>query len=80
MDIEKISENIYEIPARDGMNQSARVYANEDLLEQIKGDDTLEQIRNVATLPGLEKHSIVMPDGHQGYGFPIGGVAAVKTV
>lgn len=78
MDIEKISENIYEIPARDGMNQSARVYANEDLLEQIKGDDTLEQIRNVATLPGLEKHSIVMPDGHQGYGFPIGGVAAVN--
>ncbi|MDY7083184.1 MAG: RtcB family protein, partial [Halobacteria archaeon] len=40
---------------------------------------TLEQVRNVATLPGLQKYSIVMPDGHQGYGFPIGGVAAVDA-
>lgn len=59
------------------MKKPARIYANEELLEEIKGDDTLEQIKNVATLPGLQKHSIVMPDGHQGYGFPIGGVAAI---
>jgi tRNA-splicing ligase RtcB len=79
MEIEKISENIYEIPQEGQMEKPARIYANEELLEAIKGDDTLEQIKNVATLPGIQKHSIVMPDGHQGYGFPIGGVAAIDA-
>ncbi|QKQ98829.1 RNA-splicing ligase RtcB [Candidatus Nanohaloarchaea archaeon] len=78
MELNKISENIYEIPQEGQMNKPARVYANEELLNEIRQDDTLEQIKNVATLPGLEKYSIVMPDGHQGYGFPIGGVAAVN--
>jgi len=78
MELNKISDNIYEIPQEGQMKKPARVYANEKLLNEIKGDDTLEQIKNVATLPGLEKYSIVMPDGHQGYGFPIGGVAAVN--
>ncbi|MFB6207836.1 MAG: RtcB family protein [Candidatus Nanohaloarchaea archaeon] len=77
MELEKVSENIYEIPQTEDMKVPARVYANEELLEEIKGDKTLEQVRNVATLPGIQKYSIVMPDGHQGYGFPIGGVAAV---
>ncbi|MFB6114925.1 MAG: RtcB family protein, partial [Candidatus Nanohalobium sp.] len=77
MELRKVSENIYEIPQEGDMNKPARIYANEKLLEEIKGDNTLEQIKNVATLPGLQKHSIVMPDGHQGYGFPIGGVAAI---
>jgi len=77
MELNKVSENIYEIPKEGKMKKPARIYANEELLEEIKGDDTLEQIKNVATLPGLQKHSIVMPDGHQGYGFPIGGVAAI---
>ena len=78
MELEQIKENIYQIPKQGEMNKPARVYANDTLLEEIKQDDTLNQIKNVATLPGLEKFSIVMPDGHQGYGFPIGGVAAVN--
>ncbi len=79
MKLNKISENIYEIPREDGMNVSARVYASEKILEDMKNDDTLEQVKNMASLPGIEKYSIVMPDGHQGYGFPIGGVAAVDN-
>ncbi len=79
MELNKISENIYEIPEEGPMKKPARIYANEALLEEIKQDDTLEQIKNVAALPGLQKHSIVMPDGHQGYGFPIGGVAAIDA-
>jgi tRNA-splicing ligase RtcB len=76
MELNKVSENIYEIPKDEEMNVPARVYASEELLEEIKEDDTLEQVRNMACLPGIKKYSIVMPDGHQGYGFPIGGVAA----
>lgn len=78
MEIEKVSENIYEIEKEGGMNVPARIYASEKLLEEIREDDTIQQVKNVATLPGIQKHSIVMPDGHQGYGFPIGGVAAVS--
>lgn len=73
---EKVSENIYEIPQTEEMNVPARIYASEPLLEEMKGDDTLRQVRNMTEMPGIEKYSIVMPDGHQGYGFPIGGVAA----
>ncbi|MFB6292303.1 MAG: RtcB family protein [Candidatus Nanohaloarchaea archaeon] len=79
MDLEKVSDNIYEIPKSGDMNVPGRIYASEELLEEIKQDKTLEQVRNVATLPGIEKYSIVLPDGHQGYGFPIGGVAAVDA-
>ena len=75
MEIEKIEENIYEID-RPEMNVPARIYASEKLLETIKEDSTLDQACNLAQLPGVEKHVCVMPDGHQGYGFPIGGVAA----
>jgi len=75
-ELEHVEENVYEIPQDDEMNAPGRVYASEALLEEIRDDKTLEQIRNVATLPGIVKHSIVLPDGHQGYGFPIGGVAA----
>lgn len=77
MEPEKIDENIYRIPEEGEMNVPARIYANEELLEEIRSDKTLEQVKNMATLPGIQKFSIVMPDGHQGYGFPIGGVAAV---
>lgn len=76
MQPEKIGENTYQIPKTEEMNVPVRIYANETLLEQIKQDDTLKQAKNMAKLPGIEKHSTVMPDGHQGYGFPIGGVAA----
>ncbi|MBI5228467.1 RtcB family protein [Candidatus Micrarchaeota archaeon] len=58
------------------MNVPVRAYAEEPLLEKMKRDKTFEQAKNVSTLPGIQKYSFVMPDGHEGYGFPIGGVAA----
>lgn len=79
MELEQVDENIYEIHAEGKMKVPARVYASGELLEEIKQDRTLQQVKNVATLPGIQKYSIVLPDGHQGYGFPIGGVAAVDT-
>lgn len=56
------------------------VFADDELLEKIKTDRTLEQCANVAHLPGIYKYSITLPDGHEGYGFPIGGVAATDYV
>ena len=76
MKLKKISENIYEIPKEGKMNVPARIFASEKLLEAIKNDKTLEQIKNVAMLPGILKNAIAVADAHQGYGFPIGGVAA----
>jgi tRNA-splicing ligase RtcB len=58
------------------MNVAGRIYADDALIEKMRTDATLQQCANVATLPGLYKYSITMPDGHEGYGFPIGGVAA----
>ena len=76
--LKKIREDVWEVPQsyKDYMRVPARIYAAEGLLAKIKGDLTLQQTINVASLPGIEKYSLVMPDGHQGYGFPIGGVAA----
>ena len=76
--MKKIDENIWEIPQSflPGMNVPGRVYADETLLEKMKLDRTLIQCANVAHLPGIYKWSITLPDGHEGYGFPIGGVAA----
>lgn len=76
MNIKKIGEFVWEIPQQDQMKVPAVIYASGDLLETIKRDKTLQQAQNVACLPGIEKKAYVMPDGHQGYGFPIGGVAA----
>jgi len=68
----------YRLPAsyKKGMKIDGMVYADAELLKQIEGDQTREQIANVATLPGLVGKSLAMPDAHQGYGFCIGGVAA----
>jgi tRNA-splicing ligase RtcB len=76
--IDKISDNIWEIPTAYSkyMKVPARIYADKSLLEAMKGDDTLTQSVNISQLPGIYKYSITLPDGHQGYGFPIGGVAA----
>ncbi|HJZ18573.1 MAG TPA: RtcB family protein [Candidatus Nanoarchaeia archaeon] len=76
MEIKKISDNIYEIPKSGNMNVPARIYASQSLFEAMKKDKTLEQVKNVACLPGILKESIALPDAHQGYGFSIGGVAA----
>ncbi len=79
MELEKISDHQWEIERKEGMNVPARVFASEKILEDMKEDKTLQQVQNIAHLPGIYKYSMVMPDGHQGYGFPIGGVAALST-
>jgi len=61
------------------MRVPGRVYANQRMLERIKEDRALEQVVNVAHLPGIQKYSIAMPDVHWGYGFPIGGTAAIDA-
>ena len=76
MDIEKIGKNVWRIPREGDMRVPAVVYASDRLLDDLRRDQTLTQARNVACLPGIVRMSYVMPDGHQGYGFPIGGVAA----
>jgi tRNA-splicing ligase RtcB len=77
--LEKIKDWLWEIPAsyRSDMRVAARVYADEKMLDSILRDRSLDQLVNVATLPGIRKWAIAMPDAHEGYGFPIGGVAAV---
>lgn len=77
-DMQHINEFEWEIPKdfRADMRVPVRVFATRQLLEAIMGDKSLEQAVNTATLPGLVGNVVVMPDMHQGYGFPIGGVAA----
>ena len=76
MELRRVDDNTWEIPAHGRMTVPARIYASHKLVEYARGDSTLEQARNVACLPGIQRMSYVMPDAHQGYGFPIGGVAA----
>jgi tRNA-splicing ligase RtcB (3'-phosphate/5'-hydroxy nucleic acid ligase) len=77
----RIDDTLWEIPAdaREDMRVPARVFADEDLLEAILTDRSLEQLQNVATLPGIVEAAIAMPDIHQGYGFPVGGLAATAA-
>jgi len=76
--IREIEERLWEIPRsyRSDMRVPARFYASEAMLDQILADRSLEQLVNVATLPGIVGYALAMPDIHEGYGFPIGGVAA----
>src|SRR6476469_10367738 len=78
---EKISDVVWQIPKswRPDMRVPARVYTTEAMLADILRDRSLEQLINVATLPGIRRYAIAMPDVHEGYGFPIGGVAAVDA-
>lgn len=73
----RVDDFLWELPPdyKSGMRVPARIYATEKLLREMD-DGVFEQSANVATLPGIIKHSFCMPDGHWGYGFPIGGVAA----
>ncbi len=75
--IKKINDVVWELPTsyKKGMRVPARVYANQALLNSMDAG-VFEQVTNVASLPGIYKHALCMPDGHWGYGFPIGGVAA----
>ncbi len=76
--LKRIDEYRFIIPTsyKIGMKIEGLIYANESLIRQIEKDQTLDQVANVATLPGLVGRSLAMPDAHQGYGFCIGGVAA----
>jgi len=75
--LERVGECLWEIPRRGEMRVPGRIYASEDLLSALKEDNSLRQVMNVACLPGIVGYSLTMPDIHWGYGFPIGGVAAL---
>ena len=81
IEVRRVDRYVWTIPK--GVKRCMRVpsviYADDFLMEKMRGDRTLEQAANVACLHGIQKYSIVMPDGHQGYGFPIGGVAAMDV-
>jgi tRNA-splicing ligase RtcB len=79
-DLVKVSPYVYELPpsSRPAMRVPARIYADEELLEAILQGETITQLVNVATLPGVMGCVYGMPDMHEGYGFPVGGVAATR--
>src|SRR5437016_11093721 len=79
-DVQKISDTVWELPVtyKDGMRVPARVVATEKLVREMD-EAVYQQISNVATLPGITRYALCMPDGHSGYGFPIGGVAAMDV-
>ncbi|HEY9812897.1 MAG TPA: RtcB family protein [Candidatus Sericytochromatia bacterium] len=76
--LRRVSDTIWEIPTsyKEGMRVPARIYGTEKLIRDMD-DAVYDQVTNVATLPGITKYALCMPDGHFGYGFPIGGVAAM---
>ena len=77
VDIERINDNLFEIPKTGNMRVPGRIYATEEMMRSIiDEDESIQQVINVAHLPGIQKYSLGMPDIHWGYGFPIGGVAA----
>jgi len=80
-DFTQVDAYIWELPReyRDDMRVPARLFGDEELLAAAFRDRTVEQLTNAATLPGIVKYALAMPDFHQGYGFPIGGVAAMRA-
>jgi tRNA-splicing ligase RtcB len=80
-DFEQLNDYLWEIPQtyRHDMRVPARVYASRTLLEDAMGDKSFDQLVNTTTLPGIVGYAIAMPDVHQGYGFPVGGVAATAV-
>jgi tRNA-splicing ligase RtcB (3'-phosphate/5'-hydroxy nucleic acid ligase) len=76
--LDRLEEYLWEIPRQGGMRVPGRIYASEKLMGDLKDDNCLRQVMNVAHLPGIVGYSLAMPDIHWGYGFPIGGVAAVS--
>ena len=80
-ELRRIDDELWEVPVGTvaGMRAPARVFADRELLAAIERDRSLEQLANVATLPGIVDAALAMPDIHQGYGFPVGGVAATEA-
>ncbi len=79
LELKMINENLWQLPQVGEMRVPARVYAKSNLIDLVKHDKSLQQLKNVATLPGIQNFALAMPDIHQGYGFPIGGVAAMDV-
>jgi tRNA-splicing ligase RtcB len=79
MELHKINDYLWEIPRNGMMRVPGRVYASEKLMADLHEDPSLQQVANVACLPGIAGYSLAMPDIHWGYGFPIGGVAAIDA-
>ncbi len=79
-DFRQVEPYVWELPKehRPDMRVPARLFADEEMLEDAFRDKTADQLANTATLPGIVKYALAMPDFHQGYGFPIGGVAAMR--
>ena len=79
--LKQIDDQRWELPQdyKPGMRVPALIFADRAMLEQLEGDQAIEQAANVATLPGIVGRSLAMPDIHWGYGFPIGGVAAMRV-
>ena len=77
----KVGQLTYKIEpdSSQGMRVPVTIYANENLLEKMMTDRTIRQAINVSTIPGIVGSSVVLPDGHEGYGFPVGGVAAMDA-
>lgn len=78
VELKKIADYLWEIPATGGMRVPGRIYADERLIQAGREDRSLTQVAHVAELPGIVGYSLAMPDIHWGYGFPIGGVAATR--
>src|SRR2546425_10548399 len=79
--LQRVDANRWRIPQHynAAMHVPGMVYADDQLIEQILEDNALQQVANVATLPGIVGYSLAMPDIHWGYGFPVGGVAATHA-
>jgi tRNA-splicing ligase RtcB len=77
----KIGNMTYKIEKDEsrGMRVPVIIYADDQLLEKMMSDRTIDQAINVSTLPGIQQNAVVLPDGHEGYGFPVGGVAAMDA-
>jgi tRNA-splicing ligase RtcB len=80
-DLHQIAPCAWEIPRnfRNDMRVAARLYATREMVEHLVQERALEQLVNTATLPGVQEPALAMPDIHQGYGFPIGGVVATRA-
>jgi tRNA-splicing ligase RtcB len=79
MELRKLDDCRWEIPRSGGMKVPGLVFASPKMAEALRGENALQQVANVAWLPGVVGCSMAMPDIHWGYGFPIGGVAAMDA-
>ncbi len=79
VEVRRVRDNVWEIPRRGGMRVPGRIYATARQMDGLAADPCLQQVVNVAHLPGIVGHALAMPDIHWGYGFPIGGVAATRA-